>query len=42
MPSCGGSDAELNTEDQGVVFLGTHLGHEDFVRNNLSQKVRQT
>ena len=32
-------DAELNIEDQGLVILGTPLGHEDFVR---SKKVRQT
>ena len=31
-------DAELNTEDQGLIILGTPLGHEDFVRSNLAKK----
>ena len=31
-------DAELNPEHQGVVVLGTPLGHEKFVRSNLAKK----
>ena len=31
-------DAELNPEDQGVVILGTPLGHEEFVRSHLDKK----
>ena len=31
-------DAELNFEDQGVVILGTPLGHEEFVRSHLAKK----
>ena len=33
-----GEDSELNTEDQGLVILGTPLGHEDFARSNLAKK----